>query len=132
MAHPRCIIRKLPENGRRTSGMVHPDCRVVHMMPHPSPHIWAHPHDQSLQLLYLSTFFFYNFNTILQNQGLRCHLTPPSLRGPPPLTLSCVPPPPPPLVTPAHVGSDVSGSGHQPWCQNLTTGHHMPVSPLPP
>ena len=27
-------FQKLPENGRRTSGMVHPDCWVVRVMPH--------------------------------------------------------------------------------------------------
>ena len=33
--------------------MVHPERWVFHTMPHPRPHIWVHPHDQSLQLLCL-------------------------------------------------------------------------------
>ena len=132
MVRPRRVIRKLPENSHRTLGMVHLDCRVVCMMQHPPLHIWAHPHNWSLQPLYLSTFFYNFFFTILQTRGLCSHLALPPLRGPPPLTLSCGPPPLPPLVTPAHVGSDVLGSGHQSWHRNLTVGHHMPASPLPP
>ena len=98
------------------------------------------PRDATLSPAYLGTspqlepttaLFIHNF-THLQNWGLCCHLTLPSLRGPLPLTFSRVPPLPPPLVTPAHMGSDISGSGHQSWHWNLTAGHHMPVSPLPP
>ena len=127
----RCVIRKLPENGCRTLGMVHPDHWVVCVMPHPPLCIWAYPHDRSLQPLYLSTFF-YNFFTQFYKLRDYTAILPHHLRGPPPLTLLHGPPPLPPLVTPAHVESDISGSSHQPWCQNLTTGHPMPVSPLPP
>ena len=74
--------------------------------------------------------FFYNFNQLWNYAAISP--PPPSLRGPPPLTPSCVPPLPPPLVTPAHARLDALGSGHQQWCWNLTAGHHMPVSPLPP
>ena len=99
------------------------------MMPHPPPHIWAHPCDRSLQPLYLSTLFcntFVHNLTNLQTQDtgaiptalMLCHL-----RGPPPLTPLCAPPLLPPLATPAHAGSDISRSGNQLWCWNLTTGH---------
>ena len=48
------------------------------------------------------------------------------------ISLSHAPPPLPPLVTPAHAGSDVSGSGHQLWCWNPTMGHQRQVTPPPP
>ena len=51
-------LHKIVQNGRKEMSnvaMVHPECRVFCMMPHPPPHIWAHTHNQSLQPLYLST-----------------------------------------------------------------------------
>ena len=36
--------------------MAQPECQVFCAMPHPPLCIWAHPHDQSLQPLYLSLF----------------------------------------------------------------------------
>ena len=36
--------------------MVHLECQVVHVMPHPPLYIWAGPRNWSLQPLYLSTF----------------------------------------------------------------------------
>ena len=81
MQCPKCVIMKLPENGCRTSGIVHPSCQVVHVTPHPPPHIWAHPRDWSLQLLYLSTLFYNLLYTILQIWRLCCYLTPPSQRS---------------------------------------------------
>ena len=36
---------------------VHRECWVYCMMPHPPLHIWVHPHDRSLQLLYLPIFY---------------------------------------------------------------------------
>ena len=35
----------------------HPECRVICTMPHPSPCIWVHPRNHSLQPLYLSYFY---------------------------------------------------------------------------
>ena len=35
----------------------YPEHQVFCAMPHPPPHIWVHPHDRSLQPLYLSTFY---------------------------------------------------------------------------
>ena len=118
------MIMKWPENGCRTSGRDHLDCWVIHMMPHPPLHIWAHPHDWSLQPLYLSTLF-YNLYTLLQIYKCEDYVAFAShhLRGPPPLTPLRAPLPPPPLLTPAHTGSDISGSGHQLWHQNPTVGH---------
>ena len=84
MVHPKRVIMKLPENGCRTLGREHLDCWVVHMMPYPPPHIWAHPHDWSLQLLYLSTLFYNLFVhtfTNLQIRGLRSLHAPPSQRS---------------------------------------------------
>ena len=137
VACPKHIIMKLPQNSRRTSGMDHPDFQVVCVMPHSPLHIWAHPHDRSLQPLYLSTLFHnlsvHNF-TNLQTQDtgtISMAITPRDLRGPPPLTPMHAPLLPPPLVTLAHVGSDISGSGHQLWCQNLTSGHRRRVTPPP-
>ena len=134
-ACPKCIIPKLPENGRRTLGRDHPECQVVRMMPHPPLHIWAHPRDWSLQPLYLSTLFYklfvHNF-TNLQTQDtgtIPMALTPHHLRGPPPLTPLCAPPLLPQLMTPAHTGSDVLGSGHQLWHWNPTTGHRRRNAP---
>ena len=127
------VIMEWPENSHRTLGRDHPDCWVVRVMPHPSPHIWVHPCDWSLQPLYLFTLF-YNLYTLLQIYKcedyatfVSCHL-----RGPPPPTPLHAPLPPPPLVTLAHAGSDVLGSGHQLWCWNPTTGHRrQDVPPLP-
>ena len=58
VVHPKRVNTELPKNGCETQGKDHPDCWVVHLMPQPPPHIWAHPHDQSLQLLYLSTLYY--------------------------------------------------------------------------
>ena len=119
------VIMKLPENGCRTLGRDHPDHRVVRVMPHPPLCIWAHPHDQSLQPLYLSTLFYNLFvHTItnLQMQGL-CSFMHRHLRGPPPPTPLRAPPPPPPLATPAQAGLDILGSSHHLWHRNPTTGH---------
>ena len=44
--------------------MVHPECWVFCAMPHPPLHIWVHPHDWSLQLLYLS--FLIQLSQVLQ------------------------------------------------------------------
>ena len=65
MAHPKCVTIKLPKNGCKASGRDHLGHQVVHMMPHPPPCIWVHPHNQSLQLLYLPTLY-YNHCTLLQ------------------------------------------------------------------
>ena len=120
----KCVNMKWPEKSCRTSGRDHPDHRVVHMMPHPPPHIWACTHNQSLQLLYLSTLF-YNLYTLLQIYKCEDYAAFAShhLRVSPPLTPLCAPLPPPPLMTLAHAGSDILGSGHQLWRQNLTMGH---------
>ena len=126
---PKHIITKLPENDRRTSGRDHPDCWVVHVMPHPPPHIWSHPRDWSQQLLYLSILFYnlfvHNFTNLQtwDTGAISVAIVPHHLRGPPPLTPLCAPPLPPPLVTLAHMGSDVSGSGHQLWHPNPTMSH---------
>ena len=45
------------------AAMVHPERWVFNETPHPPPHIWVHPHDQSLQLLYLSTTITTSFIT---------------------------------------------------------------------
>ena len=137
-ACPKHVNMKLVENGRRTLGRDHPDPWVVCMMAHPPSHIWAHPHDRSLQPLYLSTLFYNPFvhnltNLQTQDTSMTSMATMPHhLSGPPPLTPMHAPLPPPPLVTPAHTGSDVLGSGHQLWHQNLTTGHRSRVAPPPP
>ena len=46
---------KMTQDDKNNVAMVHPECWVFHTMPHPPPCIWARPHNQSLQPLYLST-----------------------------------------------------------------------------
>ena len=64
MACPKRVHQKLPKNGHRkkTAATVHPGHLVFHAMPHPPLHIWAHPHNRSLQPLYFSLF--------LQEEGM--------------------------------------------------------------
>ena len=122
--HLKRITTKLPKNGCKTLERDHQDCRVVHVMPHSPPHIWARPCNQSLQLLYLPTLY-YNHCTLLQiyTCGDCATLVPRLLRVPPPLTPVHALRPPSPSVTPAHAGSNIQGSGHQLWHRNPTVGH---------
>ena len=91
-------------------------------MPHPPPHNWACPCDQSLQLLYLQCYVYKS--THLQNyknQG-GAALPPCWLRGPLPLRPTHAPEWHL-VATPAHAGSHTQGSGHQWWHPSQTTGH---------
>ena len=92
-------------------------------MPHPPPCIWAHPHDQSLHLLYLHYVTMPHSGITLQiyiKEG-GVALLPHRLRGP--LPMSPVRAPPLHLVvTSAPVGLNAQRSNHQLWCQSLTTG----------
>ena len=54
-------------------------CQDACPMPHSPPCIWVHPHDWSLQLLYLHYYFFYN--TTLRNYFANLHTI--GLGGPP-------------------------------------------------
>ena len=110
----------------KTSGRDHPDRWLVRLMPHPPPHIWAHPRDRSLQPLYLSTLY-YNHCTFTNLQIYRSEdrvaLAPHQLRVPPPLTPAHAPQPQSPSATPAPAGSNALGSSHQLWCPSPTVGH---------
>ena len=133
VACPKHVNMKLPKNGHKALGGDHPNHRVVCMMPHPPPHIWACPCDRSLQLLYLSAVY-YNRCTLLQIYKCRAYaaLTPCHLRVPLPLTPLRALEPLSPSATHAHMGSNVLGSGHQLWHWNLTLGHRRrDVPPLP-
>ena len=46
--------------------MVHPECRMFHTTPHPPLCIWVHPHNWSLQPLYLSLILFTILPRVLQ------------------------------------------------------------------
>ena len=123
---PKCMNMKLPKNGCKTQGRDHPDHWVVCLMPHPPLRIWAHPHDWSLQLLYLSTLYYNSCtftNIQIYRSKDRAALTPHQLRVPPPLTPAHAPQLWSPLATPAPAGSNALGSSHQLWRRNLTTGH---------
>ena len=99
---------------------------MVCLMPHPPPRIWAHPCDWGLQPLYLSTLY-YNRCTFTNIPIYRSEdqvvLVPHQLRVPPPLTPMHAPQLQSPSATPAPVGSNLLGSGHQLWCQSLTVSH---------
>ena len=61
-----------------------PGCQDVHLMPHPPPHIWACPHDWSLQPLYLHYFYNAaprNYFTTLHTRGWGGPPTPPAQRA---------------------------------------------------
>ena len=135
MARLKCVNMKLPKNGCKSLGRDHPDCWMVHVMPHPPQHIWACPHNWSLQPLYLSTLY-YNRCTFTNLQIYTSEdcvaLVPCQLRVPPPPTPMHALQPPFPVVTPAPVGSNVLGSGHQLWRRSLTVGHQrQDVPPRP-
>ena len=49
---PTPKLPKMAVDRQEHCGQLHPECWVFHTMPHPPPHIWAHPHDWSLQPLY--------------------------------------------------------------------------------
>ena len=83
-------------------------------MPHPPPHIWVHPRDRSLQLLYLHYVTMLHSRITLQiyrKEG-RAALLPHQLRGPPPLS-SAHAPPWHLVMTPAPAGLNAQGSGHR-------------------
>ena len=66
MLHLKCASLKLPKMAIKdisNTAMVQPEHWVFCTMPHPPPHIWARPCDQSLQLLYLSTTITTSFIT---------------------------------------------------------------------
>ena len=123
----RCTLdTELPKNGCQTQGRDHPDCRVVHPMPHPPLRIWACPHDWSLQPLYLHyitmlCILFTNLQ-IYRSQD-RVALTPHQLKVPPPLTPMHAPKQQFLVATPAPAGSNIQGSGHQLWHWSPTAGH---------
>ena len=59
-------LSKIAQNGHKkmsNAAMVHPECQVFHMMPHPPLHIWACPCNWSLQQLYLPTTITKSFIT---------------------------------------------------------------------
>ena len=120
------INTKLTKIGRKASGRDHPDCWVVLAIPHPPMCIWAHPHDWSLQPLYLSTLYYncciFTDLQIYRSED-RAALVPRQLRVPPPPTPIHEPQPQSPSVTLAPAGSNVQGSGHQLWCRSLNMGH---------
>ena len=41
------IYKKMPIMAHRGTRLACQTCPVGHMMPHPPPHIWVHPRDQS-------------------------------------------------------------------------------------
>ena len=68
---PKCMNTELPKMPTKTQDRDHLDHWVVCLMPHPPPHIWAHPCNRSLQPLYLhyiTTLCIYRY-TNLQKQG---------------------------------------------------------------
>ena len=60
-----------------TAATVHPGHQVFRTTPHPPPHIWVHPHDQSLQLLYLSLL---QFSQIIKIKEITYDTHPPQRR----------------------------------------------------
>ena len=101
-----------------------PDHQEDCLMPHPPPHIWAHPHDWSLQLLYLHYFTMLHSEITLhiyRKEG-GVALPPHRLRGPSPLSPARVLQQLSLVVTLAPVGLNAQGSGRQLWCQSPTTG----------
>ena len=93
-------------------------------MPHPPPCIWAHPHNWSLQPLYLHNVTMLHSGITLQiyrKEG-GVALPPHWLRGPPPLSPMRAPPQHL-VVIPASAGSNAQGSGYQLWRWSLTAGH---------
>ena len=109
-------------------GRDHPDGWAIHKTPHPPPHIWACPHNWSLQPLYLHyitmlCLVITNLHIYRIEDGAA--LPPHQLRVPPPLTPAHAPQQQSLVVIPAPAGSNAQGSGHQWWCQSWTVGHQM-------
>ena len=126
MACPKCISMKLSKKAAKTLGRDHPDCWVVREMPHPPPHIWAHPPNWSLQLLYLHyitmlCLVIINLHIYRNEDGVA--LAPHWLRVPPLLTPVHAPQQQSLMATSAPAGSNAQGSGHQQWHWSLTVGH---------
>ena len=57
------------KESRKRLGRDIPGCRDAHLTPHPPLHIWVHPHDWSLQPLYLHYFY----NAALRNCFTNLH-----------------------------------------------------------